>query len=579
MIRAKANTALGYKALATWGLVAAILATLAFAAPAWAATYTVNRHDDPVPNPASDCKSRSPAANDCSLREAVLVANSNPGADTILLPGGTYTLTIANNPISQGDLDVSENLDIKSTGPGAATINGNGTVTGDRVLQVEGGALSLFGVNVEGGIAPSEANGNHFGGGVRVDSGAFYMYGGDVRGNSVPGVGDLGGGIYTQGHTVLHRVEISGNTATGGPGGFGGGIYTGGNGLTEIYDSKFFDNLAQYGGALASASGVVGGVSAASVNVVRSQLGFNQANVLGGAAFVVGSPASGGINYNFTNATVNNNTAGGSDPDSGAGAIRVRDATVNLTNSTVTRNTAKDGGGIAAKDDGNNVTSVTLADTILAGNLDSNHADGNNPDCVDPDGVVATHFQTQGYNIVGNVEGCFLHPINGDQFGTSISPVDPLLDPSEHFNGGAFVRVFTDALLPGSPAIDKGDPSGGCEQTDARGVPRTAGGRCDIGAYELVKLHGIVVNRVGTFGDDSSSTPELTPTAGADGFLGLDGNDSLKGAGGNDALSGGNGNDTLSGGPGADFITCGPGVDRVFADQLDKVAGDCEHVM
>jgi hypothetical protein len=36
MIRAKANTALGYKALAIWFLVAAVLATLAFAAPALA---------------------------------------------------------------------------------------------------------------------------------------------------------------------------------------------------------------------------------------------------------------------------------------------------------------------------------------------------------------------------------------------------------------------------------------------------------------------------------------------------------------------------------------------------------------
>jgi hypothetical protein len=36
MIRAKANTALGYKTLAIWGLVAAVLATLAFVAPALA---------------------------------------------------------------------------------------------------------------------------------------------------------------------------------------------------------------------------------------------------------------------------------------------------------------------------------------------------------------------------------------------------------------------------------------------------------------------------------------------------------------------------------------------------------------
>ena len=41
-------------------------------------------------------------------------------------------------------------------------------------------------------------------------------------------------------------------------------------------------------------------------------------------------------------------------------------------------------------------------------------------------------------------------------------------------------------LQPGSPAIDAGDLTpGSCEPTDARGVYRSAGGRCDIGAYEV----------------------------------------------------------------------------------------------
>ena len=79
-------------------------------------------------------------------------------------------------------------------------------------------------------------------------------------------------------------------------------------------------------------------------------------------------------------------------------------------------------------------------------------------------------------------------------FSGSPSSVDPALDLLQD-NGGA---TFTEALLPGSPAIDTGDP-GGCADdlatpllTDQRGRPRPANGagltRCDIGAFELQRL-------------------------------------------------------------------------------------------
>jgi hypothetical protein len=57
--------------------------------------------------------------------------------------------------------------------------------------------------------------------------------------------------------------------------------------------------------------------------------------------------------------------------------------------------------------------------------------------------------------------------------------VDPLLDVLRN-NGGP---VQTIELLSGSPAIDGGDTNF-CLGTDARGVGRPTGARCDIGAYE-----------------------------------------------------------------------------------------------
>src|SRR5690349_19345257 len=50
-----------------------------------------------------------------SLRSAIIAANAHAGADTILLPAGTYTLTISGNnenAAATGDLDITDALTI-----------------------------------------------------------------------------------------------------------------------------------------------------------------------------------------------------------------------------------------------------------------------------------------------------------------------------------------------------------------------------------------------------------------------------------------------------------------------------------
>jgi len=62
--------------------------------------------------------------------------------------------------------------------------------------------------------------------------------------------------------------------------------------------------------------------------------------------------------------------------------------------------------------------------------------------------------------------------------------LDPLLGPLAN-NGGS---TLTHALLPGSPAIDAGDPAvcaaAPVNNLDHRGVARPQGSACDIGAVE-----------------------------------------------------------------------------------------------
>jgi CSLREA domain-containing protein len=513
-------------------------------------TFVVNRTDDPPP---------VMCGGSCSLREAVTAANGTPGTDTIQLEGGqTYTLSI---PVSgaggvlTGDLDISDDVNIETVGPGGdATIFGNGGVTGDRVLQITGGATTLRSVDVAGGVAPSDGGNppHHNGGGVEVDAGGtFNAFDSTIVGNSVPALGDLGGGIFNNnGRVTLVRSNVAGNRASGG---FGGGIDTiGPNAQTGIINSKLFDNDGFAGGGFASGGG--------QTDVGNSQLSFNTSGD-GGAAFV------GNGSVNFFDATINNNRT-----DTFGGALRATGGNTTFRNSTISLNVGGDGGGIAAKDLNNGGT-ITFANTIIAGNLDGDASDGMHPDCLDQTGGLAL---TLGFNIVGNAAGCALTAQSGDHIGSPGAPVDPGLAPGTSYTGGDGTGL-TISLEPGSLALDNGNPAaGGCTAEDARGVPRSLGGRCDIGAWEFVTCANQSVNRVGDAADNTSDEKSLSPTDGDDGMLGLPGNDSLAGGAGNDGICGGKGKDTLHGGPGNDRLMGGKGHDVCIGGPgRDKAVG-CE---
>jgi Ca2+-binding RTX toxin-like protein len=188
---------------------------------------------------------------------------------------------------------------------------------------------------------------------------------------------------------------------------------------------------------------------------------------------------------------------------------------------------------------------TTIGDTILGGNFDT---DAQAPDCF---GTVTS----SGNNQIGTSTGCTFGPASGDMFG------DPMLAPLAD-NGG---RTPTHALLDGSPAIDSGSTS--ALPTDQRGAPRA--GVADIGAYERVLCRGVVVNRIGTGGNDT-----LLGTDAADGFLLDAGDDTATGGGGADAFCAGEGNDTVSGGAGNDTGSGDAGQDKLLGGGgKDKLTG------
>jgi hypothetical protein len=85
-------------------------------------------------------------------------------------------------------------------------------------------------------------------------------------------------------------------------------------------------------------------------------------------------------------------------------------------------------------------------------------------------------INSQGHNLIGDGHGTGGFTAT-DQVGTAANPIDPGLGPLQD-NGGP---TQTMALLPGSPAVNAGDPAQ-LGTADQRGVVRSGG--VNVGAYQ-----------------------------------------------------------------------------------------------
>lgn len=348
---------------------------------------------------------------------------------------------------------------------------------------------------------------------------------------AIPGAGEQGTATGDLDVTAPVTIERSGD----------GTAVVDGRGLDRVFEVSapggstvtIIDLTIRGGSAAAGTNG--GGVlnSGGVVNLSGSTLTGNFAGSYGG-----GIETRPGAISNLANTTVSGNSA-----NVDGGGIDNTGATTTLLNVTVTGNTADadanntgQAGGV-----GNFGGSTTMRSTLIAANADRG---GQSPDCFNSAGAT---LASRGQTLIANTTGCGYAAAAGDITGVE-AKLGPLAD-----NGGA---TPTHALLAGSPALDKG---GGCAKTDQRGVPRTAGGACDIGAYELVRCHGRVADRTGTNGRDV-----LVGTPGPDTFLMLGGRDKATGLGGSDVFCGGAGRDTAIGGQGRDRAYGDIGRDSLF---------------
>jgi CSLREA domain-containing protein len=108
-----------------------LLVAAQLAPPLAAADFVVTRYDDPVPGAC--------LADDCSLREALVAANSGADLDRIVLSAGVYAVNLAgidDDAALTGDLDVIQDVEIVGAGAGLTAIDGTGL--GEAIFHTKG---------------------------------------------------------------------------------------------------------------------------------------------------------------------------------------------------------------------------------------------------------------------------------------------------------------------------------------------------------------------------------------------------------------------------------------------------------
>ncbi len=247
-------------------LAQALLCACLAAAPAGAATYTVNIPGDP---------GAAPPPGFYTLRTAISAANTNPGADTIAFAlgaqGSPQTISVASALPTLTDTVVIDGWSQGGpgyTGPPLITINGS-SAPGSFGLNVQAQGVVVRGLRIVSFPAPS---GNGFGIGLFANSSGSWIYGCEIGGNGQGGiwVGTTSGQVLIGTNSdgtddAAERNVIHDN------GLYGVLLQTPGATLAGNWVGLLPDGVTAGGqtvGIAAQAGGLVGGRRAAARNVV-----------------------------------------------------------------------------------------------------------------------------------------------------------------------------------------------------------------------------------------------------------------------------------------------------------------------
>lgn len=303
-------------------------------------------HGTCVGNSTIDKDLRLRGASNKPFGVATLDGSGLSGSVLTIVSGGccvqaTVTvegLTIANGSSSFGAGIVNFGSDVTLTD----------SIVSDNHASVSGGGIANFG------------DGANFGGNPDF-IGELTLVGSSVSGNDAT---NGGGGIYNAaGDVTLIRSAVSGNEAA-----VGGGIIGGGFGR---FSNFFFTNSSVTENTASGSGGGIALFGRAGVTMTSSAVSGNDAGGDGGGVY--GEFNTGG---SFFASTVTGNTAGGS-----GGGIFGNFGSFLLSDSTVSGNSAADGGGIynsgAINEPGFvRFGSVILVDSIVSSNTATSDGGG-----------------------------------------------------------------------------------------------------------------------------------------------------------------------------------------------------------
>lgn len=346
---------------------------------AFATTFTVDRADDTAS--ATGCTA---APNDCSLRGAIIAANTDAGADPVIInlqPATTYNLTLTNgtqeNAAATGDLDITTTLHTVtivgggSSGPSASIVDAAGLNMGssrDRAFHLTGAGVTVIfqdlviqnGTAADDGTSgvstdPAAQNTHRTGGGILNNGGSVTLTNVTVQAcraqgrgsNSAnpPGILEARGGglasLTATGTVVITDSTLSGNLAQGGTGPAGNNNIGSGAKGGSIY---FEGGTLSIDGSRIDTSAAMGGNGTGVPQDGMLNGGFGGV-AQGGGAWIGGGTAS--INNSTFESTVangGNSGAGGngSEPAGGAdggglyslGNVTVSNSTFHLAGAT-----------------------------------------------------------------------------------------------------------------------------------------------------------------------------------------------------------------------------------------------------
>jgi CSLREA domain-containing protein len=453
---------------------AAVAALVVSAAPAGAATLTVNSNGDTPDTTPGDATCGAPGpGSTCTLRAAIQEANAN--ADTSNTIGFDSSQSGQTTTAATAYPAITKSLTV--TGPANRfTVDGNAANPVSLFRYTgSGGTYAITGINFKNGRTSASAGGGciYF---APVGTASFNITNAEIRdcdATAGPGGGiamDLlanGSSVILNGVRVGLTADITGagpNTASGN----GGGLWFRmvGTGSMTVQNSSVVANSAANGGGIAVARG--------RLTLANSTISGNTATTAGGGLFLGTETVTTGGNVRMENVTVSGNTAA----QGGGIAASTDNPTASwVTFSTVTLNT---GGGIRAQ---------ASPQITFPGNLFNPFTSN----------IVAN-------NTGGNCAAAFTHadPANSG-YNLTDSSICGFTQTSDHVVATADLKLAalaanpaapnTHALLAGSPAIDAGNLNWVNATTleDERGADAQDGNLDsavtdplrDIGAYEF----------------------------------------------------------------------------------------------